>query len=239
MKLAFIFMFILNATFFSWHYYSAQNDEPEMKTMKAREDGTFESIALLHEAGQFVQPEQKMTPKEVESISERIGQATEQKKEIIKSEIVKCYRLGPFRQREQASEAMLRARGKGAVVSLHTEDKKERFRYWVLDPTGSFNAAKRKIKKYREKGIEDVFLIREGKKKDNISLGIFRARATAQKQLAKLKELGFSPVVEKHYKIRTVYWLNIGETLSKPFTDSTWDAISNGFEGVSPVDEVC
>ena len=239
MRYAFIFMFLLNATFFSWQYYTSETEEPVQTVVEVKNDDRYDTITLLHEAGKFVPDEHKVKSSDVTSISDRIGLATEEKQEIIKNEVIKCYRLGPFKDEKDVEDALRRTRNKGGIANITTEDKKERFRYWVLDNTGSFSAAKRKLKKYRGKGVKDVFLIKDGKKKDNISLGIFRARATAQRRLEKLKKLGFSPVVEKHYKIRTQYWLNIGETLSSPISENAWGVITRGFEGVTRSDRVC
>ena len=239
MRYAFIFMFILNATFFSWQYYASQTEEPGVKVVTAKSDDRYDTITLLHEAGKFVPDEHKVKTADVTSINDRIGLATQEKQEIIKNEIIKCFRLGPFKNEKDVQDALRRTRNKGGTANITTEDKKERFRYWVLDNVGSFTAAKLKLKKYRSKGVKDVFLIKDGKKKDNISLGIYRARATAQRRLKKLKKLGFAPVVEKHYKIRTLYWLNIGETLSNPLTENAWGVITRGFEGVTASDRVC
>lgn len=238
MKLAFIFMFMLNMSFFGWQYFIVDVDNRPVAE-SSQTDGRYDTITLLHEAGKFIVKDSEKEKEKPESISSRIGEATDKKTELAKNEIVNCFKLGPYNKQAQAEQARAKMIKMGAVVSINTEEKKERFRYWVLDATSTHNIATRKIKKYRDKGIEDVYLIREGKKKDNISLGIFRARATAQKRLSELKSHGFSPIVEKHYKIKTEYWLIISETIRSPLTESSWESIIRNTEGISKSDENC
>ena len=239
MRLAFIFMLLLNASFFAWQFTQVDPPSSGASMSVPKENGRYKTITLLHESGQFNTHAIEEPVQEAKSISSRIGEATAEKEELAKNEIIKCYKLGPFKDKSAADRSLLKTRDIGAISSLRSEEIKERFRYWVLDPARNKQAALKKIKKYRDKGVKDVYLILEGKKKDNISLGIFRARSTAQKRVQKLKDLGFNPTVEKHYKIKTQYWLNIRETLRSPLNDAIWEDIIGGAAGVEISEEAC
>ena len=239
MRLAFIFMLLLNVSFFAWQFFQTDPSSSSAGMSVPKESGRYKTITLLHESGQFNTSAIEQPVQKKQSISSRIGEATAEKAELAKNEIIKCYKLGPFKDKLAADRSLLKARETGTISSLHSEEIKERFRYWVLDPARNKQVALKKIKKYRDKGVKDVYLIREGKKKDNISLGIFRARSTAQKRLQKLQDLGFNPTVEKHYKIKTQYWLNIRETLQSPLNDAIWADIIGDAAGVEKLDEEC
>jgi hypothetical protein len=239
MRLAFIFMLLLNVSFFAWQFFQAEPSSSGAGMSVPKESGRYKTITLLHESGQFNIPIEEQPVQKKQSISSRIGEATAKKEELAKNEIIKCYKLGPFKDKLAADRSLLKARETGAISSLHAEETKERFRYWVLDPARNKQVALKKIKEYRDKGVKDVYLIREGKKKDNISLGIFRARSTAQKRVQKLQDQGFNPTVEKHYKVKTRYWLNVRETLQSPLNDAIWADIIGDAAGIDISDEAC
>jgi len=239
MRLAFIFMLLLNVSFFAWQFLQSDPSSSGAGMSVPKDDGRYKTITLLHEAGQFNSQAIEKPVQEKQSIASRIGEATAKKTELAKNEIIRCYKLGPFNDKADADRSLRKAREVGTISALRSEEIKERFRYWVLDPARNKQVALKKIKNYREKGVEDVYLIREGKKKDNISLGIFRARSTAQKRVQKLNELGFTPTVEKHYKVKTQYWLNIRETLQSPLSDAIWSDIMGGVVGLEKSDVGC
>ncbi len=178
-------------------------------------------------------------PPEKKSISSRLGEAREEKEKLAKNEIISCFKLGPYSVKLNAENSLSRTKGYGAVGNLYAEEKRERFRYWVLVPMRNKQAALKRIKKFKEKGIDDVYLIREGKKKDNISLGIFRERSIAKKRIQQLQELGFNPVVEKHYKVRSEYWLTIKETVRGPLSAKAWKDIIGDLDGIKKSEESC
>jgi len=263
MKLAFIFMLVLNVGFFGWQFTQSDSPAPIKKVDKKNKNGRLQTITLLHEVNESSFTKRKITPvrKVVKtsvvkntaientrqtsfatgstSISERLAEAKAEKEAQAKDEIVSCYRLGPYSVKLNATQSMAKSKSYGAIVKMHTKEKRERFRYWVLTPTRNKKAALKKIKKFKEKGVSDVYLIREGKKKDDISLGIFRARTTAQKRILALKKLGFNPIVEKHYKIKTEFWLGIEETLRHPITNAAWKDIIGGFDDIEKTEESC
>jgi len=239
MRLAFTFMLVLNVAFFIWQTSLSDKSSLDASMQVPKEDGRYKTITLLHETGEYSNKKNDKLIQEVLSISARVGEAAAKKADLENNEIIQCYLLETFKNKSDANRALRRAKKAGAIVSIHSKEIKERFRYWVLDPATSKKAALRKVKKYEEKGVEDVYMIREGKKKDDISLGIFRARSTAQKRIEELSILGFDPIVEKHYRIKTHYWLDVRETLQKPLSNATWSRIIGGVSGVEKSDEGC
>ncbi|NOX43268.1 MAG: hypothetical protein GXP19_06000 [Gammaproteobacteria bacterium] len=243
MKLAFIFMLLLNIVFFGWQF--SQSDSPALipKSNDTNGNSRYKTIALLHETDQSNLSKNETIPgttslKE-KSITTRVDEAKLEVENLAKNEITNCFKLGPYSVKLNATRSLDRIKSYGALANIYLEEKKERFRYWVLIPTSNKQAAIKKIKKFKEKGVEDVYLIREGKKKGDISLGIFRARSTAQKRILNLKKLGFNPTVEKHYKIRNEFWLTIKETIRSPLTNSAWEDIIGGFEDIKKQEEPC
>lgn len=253
-------MVVLNVMFFGWQLAQSDDPVPTIKSDSKNNNSRYKTITLLHESPQLnlsnnrpiptptsvtklaVNQSSERTPPALsknKSISSRLGEARKEKEKLAKNEIVNCFKLGPYSVKLNAENSLARTKSYGAVVNLYSEEKRERFRYWVLVPTRSKQAALKKIKSFKEKGIDDVYLIREGKKKDNISLGIFRARPIAKKRIQQLQKLGFSPVVEKHYKVRNEFWLTIKETVRGPLSGKAWEDIMGDVDGIVKSEESC
>lgn len=253
-------MVVLNIIFFSWQLARSDDPVPTTKSNSENKNSRYQTITLLHESSQLNVSNSRsisaptsvtrfatkqnakqtpVTPSKNKSISSRLGEARKEKEKLAKNEIVSCFKLGPYNVKLNAENALARTKSYGAVVNLYSEEKRERFRYWVLIPTRSKQAALKKIKSFKEKGIDDVYLIREGKKKDNISLGIFRERSTAKKRIQQLQKLGFGPVVEKHYKVRNEFWLTIKETVRGPLSGKAWEDIMGDIDDIVKSEESC
>ena len=62
-------------------------------------------------------------------------------------------------------------------------------------------------------------------KQNYISLGIFRAKDKAGVRLKQIMDLGYKPILDQRYRIRTVHWLDV-EAAGQPLTGSeVWEKV--------------
>jgi cell division protein FtsN len=148
-----------------------------------------------------------------------------------------CFVLGPFDIRLNADRALTKLKEHGADSKMRTTEERDRLRYWIYAPTETLAAARKTIDKLKKKGIKDLYLIRDGEKKNAVSLGLYRSESSADKRLSKLKKLGFNPKIEKHYRIRNLYWLDVELTDGETLTPDQWLTVTGGFENLKSEQE--
>lgn len=122
---------------------------------------------------------------------------------------LRCFSLGPFRDRETVNELMAAMVKKGVKPELRIDKVKEPSAYWVyLPPYPSREEAAETAARLELMGFDDFFIVGEPKYNNAISLGLFSRKEGSRKRVRDLKEMGFSAKVETRYADRDVFWID-------------------------------
>jgi hypothetical protein len=132
----------------------------------------------------------------------------------------RCYSLGPFSSETRADQAARLLAKQGLEVERKKSSERVREGFWVLlPPAESREAARATIEQLKQKGEKDFFLVVTGDQLNGISLGVFSQTESAQRRLAQVKKMGFSPVVQTISLPNTDYWLQWPRTAPKTISD--------------------
>jgi hypothetical protein len=118
-----------------------------------------------------------------------------------------CKALGPFDEFAAAETVSDRLVSMGLNPMLRSEDSRVVDDYWVYLPGKGRQYSHEVIQQLKAKNINDYYVYDS----DDylISLGTFRRMGHAEKQLAMLQQMGLDAVLEKRYKTRMEYWLEM------------------------------
>lgn len=116
-----------------------------------------------------------------------------------------CHALGPFMVAAEMQAASERLGELGFESQSRSSDVQKQIGYWVYLPTLGHEQALQVVEVLKENKIKDYFVGAE----DFVSLGIFRELASANKHSARIRELGFEPLIEPRYSTRSVHWLDL------------------------------
>jgi cell division protein FtsN len=120
-----------------------------------------------------------------------------------------CYTLGPFADQEQRTQ--IRQSLASQLQRVHERDElPEPNRQWVyLGPYASSAAAEEQVTALKAKGVEDMFVVKQGANKNTISLGLFKEKTSVTERVKELKALGYEAHVEPRYETQPRYWLDV------------------------------
>ena len=106
-----------------------------------------------------------------------------------------CVLAGKFDDRKVLAAAVEWIQSRGAeVIDLRDEKASVVRSYRVYLPAlPSAAAAAETLRELRVRGIRDVAVVRKGASANRISLGVFKSRSNAERRMAELGKLGYSP----------------------------------------------
>ena len=120
-----------------------------------------------------------------------------------------CYTLGPFRDLDNLRGLTREIKSYVVKADFRGREEKEQTLYWVyLKPEPSRKKAIETGNRLKAKKIKDFYVIRDGEKKNGLSLGHFRNKDRAYGLAKKVQKLGFDVLVEPVFRRYTVYWLD-------------------------------
>lgn len=123
--------------------------------------------------------------------------------------VAACYTLGPFADQEQ--RAQVRQSLASRLQRVHERDElPEPGRQWVyLGPYASSAAAEEQVAALKARGVEDMFVVKQGANKNTISLGLFKEKISVAERIREMKALGYEVHVEPRYETAPRYWLDV------------------------------
>lgn len=149
-----------------------------------------------------------------------------------------CFSVGPFAGKTETSAAQKklakwRIDTKLRVVKTTAEG------FWVIIP--SFETRKManlQVKKLKELGVKDYFLVTTGSQKNAISLGVFSKSSSAKRRLAEMKTKGVKATITAVDLPKRSYWLDwpVSQT---PLTAEQLNLLQKTFQGVGKVSINC
>ncbi len=145
-----------------------------------------------------------------------------------------CYRVGPLYGKQDLEALRTRlARHLGTRGRVETQKVPVRSGYWVFLPPQPMARAEATVRELRRKGIQDLYLIRDGDNRGAISLGLYKYERSAEKRRRSLAARGIEAQVAPRYKPGRRYWVNVHYEGEKAPGATTWRRIEKGFKGVS------
>jgi len=145
-----------------------------------------------------------------------------------------CYRIGPLGGKRDLNALRTRlARHLGTRGQVETQKVPVRSGYWVFLPPQPMPRAEATVRELRRKGIQDLYLIRDGDNRGAISLGLYKHKGSAEKRRRRLAAQGIEAQVAPRYKPGRRYWVNVRYEGERPPAADVWRRIEKGFEGLS------
>jgi hypothetical protein len=121
----------------------------------------------------------------------------------------RCYTLGPFKSKSDASTLGKALDAMGIAANRRMSKDNSRQGYWVfIPPEDNRTAAKEHITALKEKGITDYFLVATGERTNAVSLGVYSKSDLAQRRLDEIKAMGFTAKIDKVDLPLREYWLD-------------------------------
>ena len=119
-----------------------------------------------------------------------------------------CYTIGPFKDKERATEINGRYSSKRADTSLKSSLQKDYQGVMVfIDGHKTREEAVRTANRLSAKGIRDHIIVNNPENPNLLSLGVFGLKKNADKLRDRVVKLGFRAKSEARYRERTIYWL--------------------------------
>lgn len=206
-------LLLSNIAFVTWHYRSLDALLASEESHIEQEDGL--GLVLLRE-------------KQVKT------QRTSARKNIL------CQSIGPFNEKDQAQEAQVELKNAGISSQLRLERDLSRDGYWVLLPAAESRAAALvTIARLKELKIADYFLVARREYENAISLGVFSLKESADRRMAQMMELGFSPVLENVKLPKQIYWLEWQKNSSSMLDGSAKEKIFNKYSELQEAERSC
>ena len=120
-----------------------------------------------------------------------------------------CYVVGSFKKLTPATEAGTRLKKKGLRYTLRSEPRTDISFQVYLGPYSSTRSATAAQRRLRKIGIKDNALIREGKLKNAVSVGVFRNAANIKETRKLLRKHRYHPHTRAITQVINRYWLEI------------------------------
>jgi len=119
-----------------------------------------------------------------------------------------CYTIGPFKDKERATEINGRYSSKRADTSLKSSLERDYQGVMVyIDGHKTREDAIKTANRLSAKGIRDHIIVNNPETPNLLSLGVFGLKKNADRLRDRIVKLGFRAKSEARYRERTIYWL--------------------------------
>ena len=157
-----------------------------------------------------------------------------------KSAAAVCFHLGPCTRAPLAERAIAAANKLAVKVVRRKASRRTPKGYWVyLAPSKSYKAAKRKVAELKKKGLTDLFIMGNGKRKNAISLGLFKNKEVAEDRLKQVKSMGLKGGFETQYQVSEQSWLDMSVAGNKTATVAALTEMADGFPKANLTQRKC
>lgn len=124
-------------------------------------------------------------------------------------DIQRCERIGPFDSPEPASSIAQQLGRRGLTVDLAHETGDIWVGQWIqITDLGSGAKARQTVERLVKAGLNDAYIVRTEPTID-ISLGVFRGEAGADRVIRVARSAGLDPVSTDRYRTGTQHWVNV------------------------------
>ncbi len=132
---------------------------------------------------------------------------------VANAEIPQCFSLGPFKKKEAAKETLADIGAMGLQPVIRSTAMEQEKKFWVyLPPYSTRQKAVDEAGKLATLGVEDYFIISDGRRDNAISLGIFNKKSDSDQRIKEIITLGYTPKVEVRSEKVSVFWVDTQST---------------------------
>lgn len=140
-----------------------------------------------------------------------------------------CFTIGPFATAEIASRSAATLVKLGVDVERRQISRRIPKGYWVyLPPSKSYQASKRKVSELQKRGLKDLFIMGKGRRKNAISLGLFKRKGAADDRYQRVRKMGLKAILETQYRVSEQAWLDMVVLDGKPSTVAAITEMADG-----------
>ncbi len=231
MRVFVLMLLVLNLAFFCWQYLgdSGQSAEDEMSSTSTDSALAGPSLVLVKEAVPPATTRKQVELSAVEPVTEVESPIDEVVIEpqteviaaaaMVKPEpVARCYKVGPFEQRQQPSEMALVAERYGFEAAITARQVERLFGEWVyLSGYSTLAAARADVASLKAQGIRDISIARLDEGQLIISLGIFGQQKSLKRRLDEVGALGYVNYQQrKRYRKAEEFWLVLSGFAGEP-----------------------
>jgi len=137
------------------------------------------------------------------------------------TQVSSCQTVGPLLEKEDATTLAARLAAQGYASHMRTGEVRNPSGYWVYMPAMPAAEAHRIVAELDAHGLSDHYI----GKQNYISLGIFSRKDKAQRHLDEIRKLGFDAVLDRRYRTRDVYWLDVEQGATPLLASEVWAQI--------------
>lgn len=149
-----------------------------------------------------------------------------------------CYSIGPLARKTEA-RALNKKLSNWGIAAKRRVNKTVTEGFWVIiPPAKSRKRANKKIKKLKELGIHDYFLVATGSQKNAISLGVFSKSSSARRRLKEMNKKGITAKITGADLPKRSYWLD-WPTSGLALTANQLSVLQKTFKGIGQVSVHC
>jgi hypothetical protein len=165
-----------------------------------KQEKTAEALAAIKDQGKF---------DKASEASGGYGIAAVQPPQTIVRGPLKCYTLGPFKDKKIVNDFTAKMVKKGVKPALRTAKARKASGYWVYLPSYPTRQRAREVADHLASiGFTDYFIVGEPKRNNAISLGLFSRKAGSLQRVRDLAEMGYKAKVETRFSEYEVYWID-------------------------------
>lgn len=134
-----------------------------------------------------------------------------------------CRTIGPFADPDAAARLARQLSQQGFGATVRDAGIREPSGYWVYLPAMPRAEARRIVDDLKAHGVKDYFV----GKQHYISLGIFSRKHKAGLRQEQIRKLGYDAVLERRYRTRKVYWIDVEEQGQELQASSVWQTLQS------------
>ena len=131
-----------------------------------------------------------------------------------------CHIVGPFGDQTAADEVLAGVRELGREGSVRSATARVKTGYWVYLEAMPAQALGDIVQELKRKGIEDY----HRNERNQLSLGIYSRRESAERRQQSIAALGYAPLVEPLFRNETRYWIDVRELDAEVLSDEVWQS---------------
>ena len=144
-----------------------------------------------------------------------------------------CYTYGPIPNQEESDLFSRWLEDRGIQYNERKTNKQGKELFWVyLAPRDSREAAVADINDLREKGVEDILLVREGDLLNAISLGLFSSQAAVNRRLNEIKTKGYNSIVVPYSEENMIHWFDVRVVQNSDYVDELFTGFPARFKAL-------
>lgn len=233
MKWLIYILLLVNLSFFVWHYRFPNQSHNQQDRVVRQEAEQPPRLVLVKEY--HAQQKTRPTVQDQDTTSDSAGGP-----DAKAAKTDRCYSLGPFADKPQTDQAQKFLKGLGFKSQRRSSKDSKRKGFWVLiPPHKNRKGAQGTIRKLKQLGVKDYFLVANGDQKLAVSLGMFSKPDLARRRWNEIQKLGFKPRVENIKLPQRRYWLDWPLKTNRQLSNEEIAHLYKTFEGIGQVERVC